>query len=363
MRRARIRGDRAKSRVAKPTRSGTSAVKAFSGVARSSTAPAALPTTATAIRPRNERSQRGIRSRSARPPAKFPGVRATVLEAFATMGGSPAASRAGKVISEEPPTTAGTTPPARPAPRSITAEGPSTGRALAPELRAHAPCPLAERGELVPHDPARRLPEAAVGVQPQPLGRDVGQEGADALGHVLRSLRLEGLHVDDAGAQLLVAREVLPARGILHAAVGELEHDLRAAEIVERGEDVAVVAHRAERAAVKVAEADVHGDLGVHAVYRAVHALGHLVHGAGVHAVMGLVDLDEGGAGRHQRPALRVDDGDEVGEEGLLVAVASAELERHQQRVGPRHRGLDQLVGEAAGETELLDDAEAARRD
>jgi len=50
---------------------------------------------------------------------KFPGTRATVFEAFATIGGRPAASRAGKVIREAPPTMAVTIPPATPAPKSM----------------------------------------------------------------------------------------------------------------------------------------------------------------------------------------------------------------------------------------------------
>jgi hypothetical protein len=47
------------------------------------------------------------------------GTRATVFEAFATIGGRPAASKAGKVIRDAPPTMAVTIPPATPAPKSI----------------------------------------------------------------------------------------------------------------------------------------------------------------------------------------------------------------------------------------------------
>ena len=75
--------------------------------------------THTAINPTKDRSHRGRFSRSAIAPTKFPGVIATVLEAFATMAGSPAASSAGKVIREAPPTTAVTMPPTRPAPKSL----------------------------------------------------------------------------------------------------------------------------------------------------------------------------------------------------------------------------------------------------
>jgi hypothetical protein len=85
-----------------------------------------LPPTATTTRPTMDRSHRGRRPRSASPAAKLPGVVATVFDAFATMGGSPTARRAGNVMSDEPPTMAVTTPPARPAAKSISMAGAST---------------------------------------------------------------------------------------------------------------------------------------------------------------------------------------------------------------------------------------------
>ena len=99
--------------------SGTRAANAFSGVTSKSVAPATLPATQTTIKPRRDRSHRGRRSRSASPATRFPGVKATVFEAFATIGGSPAASSAGNVIRDAPPTIAVTTPPVIPAPKSI----------------------------------------------------------------------------------------------------------------------------------------------------------------------------------------------------------------------------------------------------
>ena len=113
-----IRPDSANRIVANPMSNGTTAVNAFSGVASRSAAPAALPTTEISARLTNERSQRGRRSRSARPATTLPGVSATVFEALATIAGRPAASSAGNVISEAPPTIAVTMPPERPAAKS-----------------------------------------------------------------------------------------------------------------------------------------------------------------------------------------------------------------------------------------------------
>ena len=98
--------------VAKPMSNGTTAVNALSGVASKSAAPAALPRTEIRARLVKERSQRGIRSRSARPATTLLGVSATVFEALAVIAGRPAASSAGKVISEAPPTIAVTMPAA-----------------------------------------------------------------------------------------------------------------------------------------------------------------------------------------------------------------------------------------------------------
>src|SRR5256886_9562864 len=75
------------------------------------------------------------------------------------------------------------------------------------ELFSNQPRTLHQRVQLLLRDPARRLPEATVGVEPEPVRRDVAQQRADPLGDLVRRLRLEGLDVDDAGAQLLVARK------------------------------------------------------------------------------------------------------------------------------------------------------------
>src|SRR5690349_9916967 len=120
-----MRPDRANRRVAKPMSAGTTAVKAAAGVATRSSAPPMLPPTQISTRPTNERSQRGRRSRSATAAIRLPGDIATVFEALATIAGSPAASIAGKVMSEAPPTMAVTTPPARPAANSRRTEVPS----------------------------------------------------------------------------------------------------------------------------------------------------------------------------------------------------------------------------------------------
>src|SRR3989454_10042355 len=159
------------------------------------------------------------------------------------------------------------------------APGGAAGRASArrggspAELLPHRARALDERGELLPHDPGRRLPEAAIGVEPELVGRDGLEQPPDALGDLGRRLGAERLHVDDAGAELLVGRELLPEPDVVQAAVGILEHDLRGREIVQRGIDIAKVAHRSEGPTVQVAEADVDRDLRVHAIDGAVHAL------------------------------------------------------------------------------------------
>jgi hypothetical protein len=131
-----IRPESANRIVANPMSSGTTAVNAFSGVASKSAAPATLPATEISARPANERSQRGIRSRSASPATRLPGVSATVLDALAMIGGRPAASSAGKQISEAPPTIAVTMPPASPAAKSRSPEWLSTWLASTRFFRA-----------------------------------------------------------------------------------------------------------------------------------------------------------------------------------------------------------------------------------
>src|SRR5205814_2460567 len=65
-----------------------------------------------------------------------------------------------------------------------------------------------------------------------------------SLGDLHRRLGSERLHVDHAGAEFLVGRELLPEPEVVRAAVGILEHDLRNREVAQRGIDVAEVAHR-----------------------------------------------------------------------------------------------------------------------
>ena len=102
-------------------------------------------------------------------------------------------------------------------------------------------------------------------------------------------------------------------------------------------------------------------DLGVDAGDRRVEPPRHVVHAAGVHAVVRLVDLDEVGAGGDQRPALGVDERHQIGQQRGLVPIGATELERHHQRGGAGHGGLESLAGERAGEPELVDDAQPLR--
>src|SRR3989475_1124720 len=102
------------------------------------------------------------------------------------------------------------------APRTRRAPGGPAGRAsrrrggsLA-ELLAHEARALDERGELLPHDPARRLPEAAVGVEPELVAGHVPEQPPDTLGDLGRRLGAGRLPVDDARAELLVGGELPP---------------------------------------------------------------------------------------------------------------------------------------------------------
>ena len=188
------------------------------------------------------------------------------------------------------------------------------------------------------------------------------EEGADSLGHVGGRLGLERLDVDHAGAELLVGRKLLPELEIVHAAVGELEDDLRGAQIAQGRIEVLEVADRRERAAVEVAEADVDGDLRLDPLDGPVHAVIEARRRARVHPAVRLVDLDEIGAGLDQRAALGVHDPDEIGQQRVLVPIAAPELERHQQGVRPGHRRLDAPGRQRARELELLHDAEPLGR-
>src|SRR5262249_10405673 len=141
---------------------------------------------------------------------------------------------------------------------------------LATQLLANDRRALHERGELLLHHPARRLPESAIRIEPELVGRDVLQDRANALGHVGRRLGPERLHISHARRQLLAARELLPEPQIVHAPVRELQHDLRGAQIAHERVEVAEVPHRRERTPVEVAEADVNGDLRLDALDDAV---------------------------------------------------------------------------------------------
>src|SRR5439155_18077880 len=65
---------------------------------------------------------------------------------------------------------------------------------------------------------------------------------------------------------------------------------------------------------------------------------------------------------RDKGSTLGVHDPDEIGEQGVLVAIAAAELERHEQGVRSGYRRLDAPGRQRARELELLHDAEPFRR-
>src|SRR4051812_34634428 len=89
------------------------------GVSNRSSAPASPPARLTGMRARTGKPPIGVRSyRYARAAARLPGHRATVLDAFASTGGTPTATSAGRVTNEPPPAAAFIAPASRPAPHT-----------------------------------------------------------------------------------------------------------------------------------------------------------------------------------------------------------------------------------------------------
>src|SRR6516165_4087330 len=123
------------------------------------------------------------------------------------------------------------------------------------QLAAPEPGACHERAELADRGRARRRPQTAVGDGPAPLGRHHAEGAAKPTGHLVRRLP-EGLDVDDADRDLTVGRLGKEVQ-LGHLTVRDLEDELIAARVQERGEQRAVPAEARERVVVEVAEADV----------------------------------------------------------------------------------------------------------
>src|SRR5262249_42392654 len=199
------------------------------------------------------------------------------------------------------------------------------------ELAAHDVGALDQRDALVVRDaPAQPLaPEAAVGRDHQPLGRDVLERLLDQARHVLGRLDDRIAMVHHADADLLVGPVLPEQMEIPTVRAGALERDHVAIELEQMGQRPLVARRLPVHALlVRVAPAGVHPDLGVDAFELAVERLRQeLELGVGAvracrAAVMrGLLDLDQRTARSGQLAELGVHDVAEIVDERLVVAI------------------------------------------
>src|SRR5215831_20617618 len=101
---------------------------------------------------------------------------------------------------------AGVAPP----PRCPTCRRPTPPLLLARELLAGEDGARRQGAHLLVAHVARRPAEAAVGIDVELFGSAHAEHALDPRGHVLRALRIEALHVDDARPQLAVLAVLLP---------------------------------------------------------------------------------------------------------------------------------------------------------
>src|SRR5262245_22761390 len=137
---------------------------------------------------------------------------------------------------------------------------------------------------------ARGPAEAAVGIHVELLGPADREDPTDAAGHIFWAFRVEALDVDHSGAQLPVLAVFLPDVELGELAARELEHELVGAGL-EHAREVRPVRAVEARAAEAIAEADVEGELGLHALGGQVVETRHLL--AAHVAPCRLVELDE----------------------------------------------------------------------
>ena len=200
------------------------------------------------------------------------------------------------------------------------------------------------------------MPEPAVRVDHQAVGRNVVQRAPDPGGDQFGRLHLGALDVDHAQAQPLVPPVLLDQPQVVQALAGEFEDDLVHARRVYRGEQEVVVALPG-RPRVPVAVAHVQGPGDRHAVGHDVHRLDRQLDLFRVPGQERLVDLQQVGAGCGQLPRLGVEPAgqrpDQVARFGVgLVTDPPGQRER------PGEGELDRPVGELAGKPEILGQAE-----
>ena len=202
--------------------------------------------------------------------------------------------------------------------------------------------------------------EAAVRHRDDARGIHVARRLFQRRGHLLGVLHEIGLHVDHPDADVDRRGHLGQQLELRQLAVGELEIELVAARPRERREQIAVVTPVA-RAALEVAEAQVHADARLHAVAGGVEHLDQLGSGGVAGRVARLVDLQVGGAGRDQRAHLGVDDGDHVGQHRIAADPAVGQQQRQRQRHRARHAHLDRPLRKPAQVRHLVDDAQPVR--
>src|SRR5579883_2931596 len=146
----------------------------------------------------------------------------------------------------------------------------------AEELGAHQRRALSERRQLGLGHGGRQVAQAAVGVEPQPLGRHYLQAPPDERRHLLRRLHARVLDIDHPHAQPERDSVLAEQRQVVGALAGELQQQHVDAR-VENTREQEVVAALPGGLAVAVAVADVQGDLGLDAVDQRVEHVHHPV--------------------------------------------------------------------------------------
>ena len=189
---------------------------------------------------------------------------------------------------------------------------------LAAELLSDDRRPLDERGELLLHHPARRLPESAIGIEPELVGRHVAsaargcappRPAADSALNAFTSMT-------PAPSSLSVGNSFQKRRSSMPR-LANSSTICEAREIAHERVEVPEVAHGRERAARRGCRSRRAPRSWPRSLDRPVHALVEARRRAGVHAAVRLVDLDEVGAGLDERATLGVDDPDEIREQGV----------------------------------------------
>src|SRR3989304_4332783 len=196
-------------------------------------------------------------------------------------------------------------------------------------------------------EPPRDGEEAAVGNGRELLDGDILRANPEALRHIFRRLHVEGLDVHHPAGDLAVRPDLLPQLDLGHLPVRVLEDELMALGLEQRREERPVAA-LAARARHQVAEADVIGHLGLHALDAGVEELDVLRRLARHDGRRRLVDLDVVSACLHQRfqfPVHRWRQVPAEREAGLVLAGPRTDMDVDREGPGSWNRPPGRLVG------------------